>query len=114
MQSCKLFHTQHLSRAPFVFTILLTRKFVQAFRAFDKNNSGIMSTQELMTVMRSFGEALQATPRSPPLYTPGPHLIPSTLSSQDDEVDEMLKAASSCEVKPGHVDYRQFTKVLLK
>jgi Ca2+-binding EF-hand superfamily protein len=94
----------------------LTSNYPQAFRAFDKNNSGIMSTQELMTVMRSFGEALQATTdKSPPWHhrSMAP-LIPPAPASQDDEVDEMLKAASSCEVKPGHVDYRQFTKVLLK
>ncbi len=93
---------------------------MQAFRAFDKNNSGIMSTQELMTVMRSFGEALQATLRRSltalhPLTAPDPtRSVSCAPYSQDDEVDEMLKAASSCEVKPGHVDYRQFTKVLLK
>jgi hypothetical protein len=34
--------------------------------------------------------------------------------SQDDEVDEMMKAAQTCEVQPGVIDYRRFTKVLMQ
>lgn len=34
--------------------------------------------------------------------------------SQDDEVDEMMKAAQSCEMSPGVIDYRRFTKVLMQ
>ena len=77
-----------------------------------------------MTVMRSFGEALQVFPYSAETNRFCEEILYScvflfagtkpTGTAQDDEVDEMLKAASSCEVKPGHVDYRQFTKVLLK
>jgi hypothetical protein len=71
-----------------------------------------MSTQELMTVMRSFGETLQASLLALICFQFKP--VSSNPDAQDDEVDEMLKAASSCEVKPGHVDYRQLAKVLLK
>ena len=41
-------------------------------------------------------------------------LILSEFLSQDDEVDEMMKAAQTCEVQPGVIDYRRFTKVLMQ
>ncbi|EKX47820.1 hypothetical protein GUITHDRAFT_86224 [Guillardia theta CCMP2712] len=64
-------------------------ELLESFRAFDRDGSGTISTQEFRTVMRNFGEPLT-----------------------DDEVDEILKAAEACEVQKGVLDYRRFAKVL--
>eukprot|EP00293_Proteomonas_sulcata_P018982 CAMPEP_0184311468 /NCGR_PEP_ID=MMETSP1049-20130417/41926_1 /TAXON_ID=77928 /ORGANISM="Proteomonas sulcata, Strain CCMP704" /LENGTH=152 /DNA_ID=CAMNT_0026626865 /DNA_START=83 /DNA_END=541 /DNA_ORIENTATION=+ len=63
---------------------------LEAFKAFDKDHSGTIASNEFQTVMRNFGEALN-----------------------DDEVDKLIDAASSCEVQKGVIDYRRFCKILL-
>jgi calmodulin len=64
-------------------------EILEAFRAFDYQNSGTIQSSEFQTVMRNYGEALS-----------------------DEEVDDILKVAASCEVGPGVIDYRRLTKLM--
>eukprot|EP00802_Teleaulax_amphioxeia_P027832 Tamp_29299.p1 GENE.Tamp_29299~~Tamp_29299.p1 ORF type:complete len:155 (-),score=34.14 Tamp_29299:272-736(-) len=62
---------------------------LESFRAFDYQGAGTITVSEFQTVMRNYGEALS-----------------------DDEVDEILKVAASCEVQQGVIDYRRLTKLM--
>jgi len=62
-------------------------ELLQAFKIFDKNNTGGVSRQELRLVLISIGEPLT-----------------------EDEIDEMIKEA---EIKDGNILYEDFIKMLL-
>jgi len=60
---------------------------LQAFRVFDKGNTGGVSKQELRCVLTAIGEPLS-----------------------EDEIDEIIKEA---EIKDGNIVYEDFIKLLL-
>jgi len=62
-------------------------ELLQAFKIFDKSNTGGVSRQELRLVLISIGEPLT-----------------------EDEIDEMIKEA---EIKDGNIVYEDFIKMLL-
>ncbi|KAK0737756.1 hypothetical protein B0T18DRAFT_233863 [Schizothecium vesticola] len=63
------------------------QELVNAFRVFDKDNSGTISTEELRNVLRSLGENLT-----------------------DAELDEMIKLADKN--GDGHIDYQEFASIM--
>ncbi|KAK1833893.1 hypothetical protein QBC39DRAFT_344656 [Podospora conica] len=63
------------------------QELVNAFRVFDKDNSGTISTEELRNVLRSLGENLT-----------------------DAELDEMIKLADKN--GDGSIDYQEFASIM--
>lgn len=59
----------------------------EAFKVFDKNGDGMISAEELKTVMHNLGEALT-----------------------DEEITQMIQEAD--ENSDGHVDYEEFVKMM--